>query len=186
MLAILSLLSILAVVQSACDNGCSGHGQCTLHGVCKCYDNWGIGLSHLSGDCSERICPFELAWVDTPDKKGSRHKYAECANRGICNRESGECECFPGYEGKAVNALLVQTIALDMVVAYIFKIYHSVLLHKTYKRLISSNKMPRPSTTSNGIILRPEVASVILNMVMLTAPRDYVIKVLMSWMPDLT
>lgn len=98
---ILTFLSIIAVVQSACDNGCSGHGSCSLHGVCKCYDNWGLGLSHLSGDCSERICPFELAWVDTPDKYGSRHKYAECANRGICNRESGECECFPGYEGKA-------------------------------------------------------------------------------------
>lgn len=94
-------LTILAVVQSACDNGCSGHGTCTRHGVCKCYDNWGVGLSHLSGDCSERICPFELAWVDTPDKIGSFHKYAECANRGICNRDTGECECFPGYEGKA-------------------------------------------------------------------------------------
>jgi len=99
--SIITFLSILAVVHSACDNGCSGHGQCQLHGVCKCYDNWGVGLSHLSGDCSERICPFELAWVDTPDKVGSFHKYAECANRGICNRDSGECECFPGYEGKA-------------------------------------------------------------------------------------
>merc|ERR1719197_1330061 len=57
-------------------------------------------MSHDSGDCSERICPFEFAWVDTPDKLGNHHKYAECANRGICDRETGECECFPGYEGK--------------------------------------------------------------------------------------
>jgi hypothetical protein len=69
--------------------------------VCSCYDNWGLGLGHDSGDCSDRICPFELAWVDTPDKKGAFHKYAECAGRGICNRDVGECTCFDGYEGKA-------------------------------------------------------------------------------------
>lgn len=94
-------LALVASVYAGCDNGCSGHGQCGQNGVCQCFDNWGLGLSHLSGDCSERMCPFELAWVDTPDKLGRRHKYAECANRGICNRDSGECDCFPGYEGKA-------------------------------------------------------------------------------------
>lgn len=94
-------LATLGVVSAGCDNSCSGHGTCGNNGVCQCYDNWGIGLSHLSGDCSERICPFELAWVDKPDNIGDHHRYAECANRGICNRDTGECECFPGYEGKA-------------------------------------------------------------------------------------
>lgn len=69
--------------------------------VCDCYDNWGVGLGHDSGDCSDRICPFELAWVDTPDSNGVFHKYAECAGRGVCNRATGECACFDGYEGKA-------------------------------------------------------------------------------------
>jgi len=95
------LAATIAVVSGACDNNCSGHGTCMTDDVCQCYDNWGVGLAHDSGDCSDRICPFELAWVDTPDKKGSFHKYAECSNRGICNRESGECQCFDGYEGKA-------------------------------------------------------------------------------------
>jgi hypothetical protein len=99
--SIIVFLSTIAAVYAGCDNSCSGHGTCGQNGICQCYDNWGIGLSHLSGDCSERICPYELAWVDKPDKIGQFHKYAECANRGICNRESGECECFPGYEGKA-------------------------------------------------------------------------------------
>lgn len=69
--------------------------------VCSCYDNWGVGLSHDSGDCSERVCAFELAWVDTPNNVGTFHKYAECAGRGICARDTGECQCFDGYEGKA-------------------------------------------------------------------------------------
>jgi hypothetical protein len=86
---------------AACDNNCNGHGTCSTDDVCTCYDNWGVGLSHDSGDCSDRVCPYELAWVDNPDKYGRFHKYAECANRGICNRETGECQCFDGYEGKA-------------------------------------------------------------------------------------
>jgi len=88
-------------VDSACDNQCSGHGTCMIDDVCQCYDNFGVGLSHLSGDCSDRICPYEIAWVDTPDKSGSFHKYSECAGRGVCDRTSGLCSCFDGYQGKA-------------------------------------------------------------------------------------
>ena len=102
---LLVLSTMVSTVSAACDNACSGHGTCTLDDVCKCYDNWGIGLAHDSGDCSERICPYELAWVDTPNYLGRVHKYAECAGRGICNRESGECACFDGYEGKGCQRM---------------------------------------------------------------------------------
>lgn len=101
---VLALLAVVALfgprVSANCDNACSGHGTCMTDDVCNCYDNWGVGMSHHSGDCSERICPYELAWVDTPDRKGNFHKYAECAGRGICDRTTGECQCFDGYEGK--------------------------------------------------------------------------------------
>mmetsp|Transcript_22653 Transcript_22653/g.21874 ORF Transcript_22653/g.21874 Transcript_22653/m.21874 type:complete len:395 (+) Transcript_22653:137-1321(+) len=101
MFQILCVLSVFFVsTQAACDNQCSGHGNCMTDDVCQCYDNYGVGLSHDSGDCSDRVCPFELAWADTPDVVGNFHKYAECAGRGICDRKSGECACFDGYEGK--------------------------------------------------------------------------------------
>lgn len=100
-LAILLLIACTATVNAHCDNSCSGHGTCMTDDVCKCYDNWGVGLGGQSGDCSDRICPFEIAWVDSPNQFGVFHEYSECAGRGLCNRESGECECFDGYTGKA-------------------------------------------------------------------------------------
>jgi hypothetical protein len=33
--------------------------------------------------------------------ENTAHYYMECSNKGICDRESGSCECFPGYEGSA-------------------------------------------------------------------------------------
>lgn len=47
------------------------------------------------------LCPYEIAWVDFPDKSGTFHKYLECAGRGTCDRSTGDCQCFDGYTGKA-------------------------------------------------------------------------------------
>jgi hypothetical protein len=99
-LSFTTLFAIAVTVNGACDNGCSGHGTCGADDVCSCYPNWRMG-DEDSGDCSDRVCPFELAWVDHPSSSGSFHNYAECAGRGLCNRGTGECECFEGYTGKA-------------------------------------------------------------------------------------
>ena len=57
--AALLLLGISAALAS-CPNDCSGHGACNQYSACECYRNY------MGADCSERMCAFGKAFVDTP------------------------------------------------------------------------------------------------------------------------
>jgi len=107
----------LAVVLAACvcqiaDAGaCSELGDCNGHGTCDatttqcaCYDGWGSAsdvTSYKSPDCSKRVCPSGAAWVDAATATNTAHAPAECSNAGLCDRSSGKCRCFDGYDGEA-------------------------------------------------------------------------------------
>merc|ERR1711871_218797 len=88
------LFALVGLATAACPNGCSGNGICGANDKCSCFQNW------QGPDCSGRTCPYALAWADTADGTHGAHYYAECSNKGVCDRKTGECKCFDGYEGK--------------------------------------------------------------------------------------
>jgi hypothetical protein len=144
---VLTLFSILGFANAACPNNCAGHGTCGEATQCDCYRNW------FGADCSQRICTYSAAFVDSPvgDLNGDgehgparyfdprlntkvfgidfvgggqselyshnygyarssrteahdeAHFYRECANKGTCDRTTGQCSCFPGYEGEGCS-----------------------------------------------------------------------------------
>ena len=65
---------------------CSGNGVCSPDSTCICMPGW----QQDSPDCSVKACPF--------GENGE-----ECSGRtnGICNIDTGACQCYSGY---ALNA----------------------------------------------------------------------------------
>jgi hypothetical protein len=84
-----------------CENQCSGHGTCEVNGNCQCFTGLDGEDEWTGPDCSSRTCPFDFAWVGASINSNNLHPWAECSNKGLCDRGSGECQCFTGYEGAA-------------------------------------------------------------------------------------
>jgi len=122
-------LILIAGVTAECPNACSGHGTCGAKDSCSCYQNYQgndcsertcyFGIAHVdtpkgdlnadgyvSGPLTTVITGSEVyPWGTTeqfPNADANEgHFYMECSNKGICDRKSGECDCFDGYEGSA-------------------------------------------------------------------------------------
>lgn len=71
----------------------------TFELTCNCYEGY------TGGDCSQQVCPKAAAWFDEPFETNRAHQPAECANRGLCNRQNGQCTCQPGFSGVACERL---------------------------------------------------------------------------------
>ena len=101
------LLVGLVAVAAYCPNGCSGHGSCRENDKCTCYTRpKNTDPAWTQHDCSERTCPKSAAWADSATANSVAHVSAECSNKGACDRKTGECKCFDGYDGKACERTL--------------------------------------------------------------------------------
>ncbi|GBG27351.1 Tenascin, partial [Hondaea fermentalgiana] len=59
-------------------------------------------MDNIALDCSLRSCPTGPRWSGKPFDVSTAHTGAvECSNAGTCDRERGECDCFPGFTGDA-------------------------------------------------------------------------------------
>jgi hypothetical protein len=95
----IAMALLVAPALAACPNKCSGHGSCGKNDVCACMQNW------TGGDCSGRVCPYTRAWQDTAEADSDAHYYAECGNRGLCDRDKGVCDCDEPFAGSGCRRL---------------------------------------------------------------------------------
>ena len=101
MRVLIAFAALAAVANAYCPNGCSGHGSCAGNDKCVCYQRPNGDPAWTEHDCSLRTCPKAAAWVAVATAANEAHPEVECSNKGICNRKTGECECFFDYEGIA-------------------------------------------------------------------------------------
>lgn len=132
-------LLMAVAVDARCPNSCSGHGTCTrgtapgLPAVDSCFchtetgcddptalvSSWTFGRANhykachyawTGADCSYRTCPRGIAWADVAFGTNQAHeREVECSGSGICDRKSGECQCFDQYQGHACERLKCPT-----------------------------------------------------------------------------
>merc|ERR1712139_152494 len=48
---------------------------------------------------------YGLAREDNTVAWNEAHFYRECSNKGICDRSTGQCACFPGFEGEGCRRI---------------------------------------------------------------------------------
>jgi len=102
-IAILMMVIATAVYGNSC-NGCSGHGKCEMENnvnVCICDKDKENNPMYTGSQCQHHTCPKHKAWVGHVVNSNDLSPVVECANKGLCNRKTGECECFSNFEGAA-------------------------------------------------------------------------------------
>jgi hypothetical protein len=120
--------ALAGMVVADCPNACSQNGACGQYDTCYCHRNWQgadcsehtcpFGHAHVDspkgdldmsgGALSDRATTIltgsEVYFYGTTEKyptgsSNEGHFYMECSNRGTCDRKTGECKCFDGYDG---------------------------------------------------------------------------------------
>ena len=109
LLALLASFRPVLAQNSAWLNSCNEHGEFDpTTKRCTCYEGWGAPTDvskFKSPTCEKRVCPAGTSWGGIPTGTNVGHALAECSDQGLCDRGSGECVCFDGFDGRACDRL---------------------------------------------------------------------------------
>jgi hypothetical protein len=103
------IVALFGAAAAFCPNACTGHGTCksSPKDSCECFTRRETELTSnadvaawTGADCSERTCPMGQAWAASPQANNDHKQRVECAGKGICDRKTGECDCFDGFWGE--------------------------------------------------------------------------------------
>ena len=80
---------------------CNSMGNCLTDFKCSCQQG------NTGADCSQLSCPKGKSWFSFPTGGNSAHlELAECSANGLCDVESGTCECMDGFTGSACQYMV--------------------------------------------------------------------------------
>ena len=94
----------------ACENGCSGHGSCSVTGACLCDVGWtgyhcefvsipGVSRHLQGGRSSQKAAAVAIS----AKSAAARACAAQGCEHGWCGEKSGACTCLPGWSGPHCN-----------------------------------------------------------------------------------
>ena len=101
LMIMLMLVGLVSKVSAYCPNDCNNHGYCGDYDRCHCFNDANQRPAWSNADCSGRTCPSAPSFIGSVVKKNDVHPIEECSNKGTCDRSSGQCQCFAGFEGQA-------------------------------------------------------------------------------------
>lgn len=95
------VIGLMPMILAYCPNECSNKGSCGDYDICTCINDNDGNPAWTGPDCSLRTCPRATAWIGDVAGANNMHPMVECSNKGECERGSGRCLCYKGFEGSA-------------------------------------------------------------------------------------
>jgi len=83
--------------------GTNGDNQLSAGAEDRVFAKGAFSQKQWTGaDCRDKTCSRGVSWTRAHASDVCLHAdFAECSDQGLCDRSTGLCECFPGYEGAA-------------------------------------------------------------------------------------
>ena len=94
------VVNIVLFAGAACQNRCNKNGLCNRFGTCDCFKGF------MGAECSLKTCPYGPTITGIAVGEDSLHDTTtECSGKGSCNYKTGNCDCYPNYNGPSCNRM---------------------------------------------------------------------------------